>query len=137
MGESWRVVETVDSRREWEKASDDSIEEDSAHGRVAKRGREGLTIEARAKGASMRPLKVREAGGVDKPRRLRFMLPFHQFLTALSLRFPSRRAISAQRLPISLTMRSIMRPSSAEIGSRLSEGLRFWWKRSRHCLGER
>lgn len=137
MGESWRVVETVDSRREWEKASDDSMEEDSVHGRVAKRGREGLTIEARAKGASMRPLKVREAGGVDKPRRLRFMFPFHQFLTALSLRFPNRRAISAQRLPISLTMRSIMRPSSAEIGSRLREGLRFWWKRSRHCLGER
>lgn len=85
---------------------------------------------------------MREKGGVvvvvdERPLRLRFMLPFHQFLTALSLRFPSWRAISAQRLPMLFTMRSIMRPSSAEIGSRLSEGLRFWWNRSRHCLGER
>jgi hypothetical protein len=44
------------------------------------------------------------------------MLPFHQFFTALSLRFPSRLAISAQRLPISVTMRSIIKPSSAEMG---------------------
>lgn len=85
----------------------------------------------------MRPLKVREGPEMDSPRRLRFMLPFHQFLTALSLRLPRRRAISAQRLPISFTMRSIKSPSSAEMGSRFSEGLRFWWKRSRHCLGER
>jgi hypothetical protein len=53
------------------------------------------------------------------------MLPFHQFLTALSLRLPSRRAISAHRLPISLTMRSIIKPSSVEMGSRFNEGFRF------------
>jgi hypothetical protein len=40
-------------------------------------------------------------------RRRRFMLPFHQFLTALSLRPWSLRAISAHRFPISPTMRSI------------------------------
>ena len=40
-------------------------------------------------------------------RRRRFMLPFHQFFTALSLRPCSLRAISAQRFPISATNRSI------------------------------
>jgi len=40
-------------------------------------------------------------------RRRRFMLPFHQFLTALSLRPCSLLAISAHRLPISATRRSI------------------------------
>ena len=50
-------------------------------------------------------------------RRRRFMLPFHQFLTALSLRPWSLRAISAHRFPISPTMRSICKPSSGLIGS--------------------
>jgi hypothetical protein len=45
------------------------------------------------------------------------MLPFHQFLTALSLRLPSLLAISAQRFPISLTILSIIMPSSADMGA--------------------
>jgi hypothetical protein len=95
-----------------------------------KRGRlMGLlsTVEARGYGASTRPWKVRDGLVVaaERPLLLRFMLPFHQFLTALSLRLPSRRAISAHRLPISLTMRSIIKPSSVEMGSRFNEGFRF------------
>lgn len=50
-------------------------------------------------------------------RRRRFIPPFHQFLTALSLRPLKRRAISAQRLPISPTSRSMMMPSSGVMGS--------------------
>ena len=42
----------------------------------------------------------------------RFMPPFHQFLTALSLRPGSCRAISAQRFPICATSRSMCSPSS-------------------------
>lgn len=70
-------------------------------------------------------------------RRLRFILPFHQFFTALSLRAWRLLAISAQRFPISPTRRSIWSPSSVLIGSWLSEGFKFWWYRSRHCLGQR
>jgi hypothetical protein len=69
--------------------------------------------------------------------RLRFAPPFHQFLTALS-DLPLRwRAISAHFLPYWATNCSMYRPSSSVMGSWLSVGFRFWWYRSRHCLGVR
>ncbi len=62
---------------------------------------EGKNIESRNEGMSV-------GDGVDdcwaerSPiRRRRFMPPFHQFFTALSLRPGSFRAISAQRFPMS------------------------------------
>lgn len=55
----------------------------------------------------------------------RFMLPFHQFFTALSLLPRKRRAISAQRLPISPTSLSINAPSSGVMGSWFNDGFKF------------
>lgn len=70
-------------------------------------------------------------------RRRRFIPPFHQFFTALSLRPRRRRAISAQRLPISPTSRSMTIPSSGVMGSWFKVGFKFWWNLSLHCLGDR
>lgn len=89
----------------------------------------GLTVRACCRGARGRVkdqgsvvLSYRSGQGVAALRRttrrlLLFMLPFHQFFTALSLRPSSLRAISAHRFPISATRRSIKRPSSGLIGS--------------------
>ena len=66
----------------------------------------------RAKDQGSEGSSYRRVHGEDTLRRttrrlLLFILPFHQFFTALSLLPSSRRAISAHRFPISATRRSI------------------------------
>lgn len=68
--------------------------------------------------------------------RLRLLAPpFHQFFMALSL-LPLRcLAISAHFLPYFATNFSINSPSSLVMGVLFSEGFKFWWYLSLHCLG--